>query len=124
MGKRVRHGPLEKLLGRSVQRRIGSQEGVKSLERLEEAMLLVSPGERLGGVPALLPNGRTQRPVKEVAHVGQNLHGETAGAVESGEVIGSAVQGADSSIGQSGQRVAQQFAFLVHTRNYSVFAGD
>jgi ketosteroid isomerase-like protein len=39
-------------------------------------------------------------------------------------VIGSAVQGADSSIGQSGQRVAQQFAFLVHTRNYSVFAGD
>jgi hypothetical protein len=39
-------------------------------------------------------------------------------------VIGSAVQGADSSIGQGGQRVAQQFTFLVHTRNYSVFADD
>jgi len=124
MGERIGHGALKKLLRRGVQRRIGSQEGVESLERLEEAILLVSPGERLRGVPALLPNGRTQRPVKEVAHVGQNLHGETASAVESGEVIGSAVQGADSSIGQGGQRVAQQFTFLVHTRNYSVFADD
>jgi len=107
MGERVSHGPLEKLLGRSVQRRIGSQEGVKSLERLKEAMLLVGPSERLRGAPALFPNGRTQRPVNQVAHVGQNLHGETAGAVESGEVLGRAIESADSSIGQSGQYVAQ-----------------
>lgn len=124
MGERVGHGSLEKLLGRSVQRRIGGQKGVESLERLKEAMLLVSPGERLRGVPAILPNGHTQRPLKEVAHVGQNLHGETASVVESGEVIGRAIESADSSISQGGQRVAQQFAFLIHTRNYSVLADD
>jgi hypothetical protein len=39
-------------------------------------------------------------------------------------VLGRTIKSADSSIGQGGQRVAQQFAFLVHTGNYSVFADD
>jgi len=121
VGERIGYGALEKTFGRSAQRRIGGQKGVQGLERLEEAALFLGPGARLGGLPALLPNGRAQRPVEEVAHVGQNLHGQAAGGVKTGKVIGSAFQGSGGPVGNGGQRVAQQFAFLVHTRNYSAF---
>jgi hypothetical protein len=36
-------------------------------------------------------------------------------------VIGRAFEGAGGSIGNGGQRVAQQFAFLIHTGNYNAF---
>ena len=71
------------------------------------------------GLPALLADGRAQRPVEEVAHVGQNLHGHASGAVKSGKVVGRAFQGAGGPVGNGGQRVAQQFAFFVHTENYN-----
>ena len=74
-------------------------------------------------VPALLPHGHAQRPVKEVAHVGQNLHGQASGAGKSGKVVGRAFQGAGGPVGNGGQRVAQQFAFLVHTGTIAQAAG-
>jgi len=121
MGERIGNWTLEKLLGRGVERRIGSEESVQGLQRLKEAALLFGPRTRLRGLPAILPNGRAERPIKEVAHVGQNLHGETARAVKSGKVIGSAFEGAGGPIGNGSQRVAEQFAFLVHTGNYNAF---
>jgi hypothetical protein len=36
-------------------------------------------------------------------------------------VIGSAFEGAGGPIGNGSQRVAEQFAFLVHTGNYNAF---
>jgi hypothetical protein len=53
--------------------------------------------------------------------VGQNLHGETTGAVKSGKVIGRAFKGASGSVCNGSQRVAEQFAFLIHTGNYNAF---
>ena len=53
--------------------------------------------------------------------MGQNLHRQTAGAVKSGKVIGRAFQGAGGPVGNGSQCVAQQFAFLIHTGNYSAF---
>jgi hypothetical protein len=67
----------------------------------------------------ILADGRAQRPVEEVAHVGQNLHGQAAGGGKTGKVIGSAFQGAGGPVGNGGQRVAQHFAFFIHTRNYN-----
>jgi hypothetical protein len=81
---------------------------------------LLGPGARLRGLPAILPDGRAQRPVDQVAHVRQNLHGHAAGGGKSGKVIGRAFQSTNGAIGQSGQRMAQQFSFLVHISNYSV----
>src|ERR1035441_6325354 len=48
MGERVGSRPLEQLLDRSVERPAGGQEGIEGLERLEEALLLLGPGARLG----------------------------------------------------------------------------
>jgi hypothetical protein len=119
VGECIGHGALEDPLSRGAQRRIGGQKGVQSLERLEEAALLLGPGSWLRGLPALLPNGRAQSPVEEVAHVSQNLHGQAAGSGKTCKVIGGALQSTGSSVGNSGQRVAQHFAFLIHTRNYN-----
>ena len=121
MGERIGNWTLEKVLGRGVELCIGGEESVQSLQRLKEAALLFGPRARLCGLPAILPDGRCQRPVKEVAHVGQNLHGETTGAVKSGKVIGGAFKGASGSVCNGSQRVAEQFAFLIHTGNYNVF---
>ncbi len=123
MGERIGNWALEKLLGRGVERRIGGEESVEGLQRLKEAALLFGPWARLRGLPALLPDGRCQRPVKEVAQVRENLHGQAACAVESGKVIGRAFEGAVGPVGNGGQRVAQQFAFLVHRGNYNAFPG-
>jgi hypothetical protein len=53
--------------------------------------------------------------------MGQNLYGETASAIKTCKVIGRAFESASGSIGNGGQRVAEQFAFLVHTGNYNAF---
>ena len=67
----------------------------------------------------LVPNGDAERPVEQVAHVGQNLHRQAAGAVKTGKVAGCAFQRAGGAVGQGSQGMAQQFAFFVHTGNYS-----
>ena len=121
MSERIGHRALEKLFGRGVERRVGGQESIQGLQRLKEAALLFGPRARLCGLPAILPDGRAQRPVKEVAHMGQNLHGKAAGAVKSGKVIGGAFEGACGSVCNGSQRVAEQFAFLIHTGNYNAF---
>jgi len=80
-------------------------------------MLLVGPGERLGDMPALLADGRAERPVEQISHVGENLHRHAAGFGKTGKVIGRAIQGPCRPIGECGEGVAQQFAFLIHMRS-------
>jgi len=58
--------------------------------------------------------GHGERPVKEVAHVGEDLHGTAAGAVEVGEGAGGVFQRANGTIGQCGKGVAEEISFFVH----------
>jgi hypothetical protein len=48
VGERVGDRPLEQLLDRGVERPAGGQEGIEGLQRLEEALLFLGPGARLG----------------------------------------------------------------------------
>jgi len=80
-------------------------------------MLLVGPGERLGDMPALLADGRAERPVEQISHVGENLHRHAARSGKAGEVVGCAVEYTRRTIGECGEGVAQQFAFLIHMRS-------
>jgi hypothetical protein len=114
MGERIGHWALQQLLDRGVQRAAGGQKGIEALQRLEEALLLFGPDARLRGLPALLSDGRAQRPLEQVAHVSQNLHRHPPGAGKSGKVIGRAFQCPCGPVGNGGKRVTQQFAFLIH----------
>jgi len=122
MGERIGNWTLKKLFGRGMERRIGGEESVEGLQRLKEAALFFGPLARLCGLPALLPNGRGQSPVKEVAHVGQDLHGKAASAVKSGKVIRRTIQSTCGPVSNGSERVAKQFAFLIHTGNYNASA--
>jgi hypothetical protein len=55
--------------------------------------------------------------MKQVAHVGQDLQGTAAGAVEAGEGVGGVFQGANGAISQRGKGVAEEISFLIHGGN-------
>jgi len=115
----VGYRSLEQALDRRVQWPAGGEKGIEGAQRGEEPLLLVRPGEGLGGIPVLLANRGAQRPVEEIAHVGQNLHRQSADAVKAAKMIGRPFKSPCGPIGQCCQSVAQQFAFLVHTGNYN-----
>jgi len=73
----------------------------------EETLLLLRPCEGLGVVPGGVALGHGERPVKEVAHVGEDLDGTAAGTVKVGEGAGGVFQGANGAIGQRGKGVAE-----------------
>ena len=62
---------------------------------------------------------RSQSPVEEVAHVGQDLNGLPSAAVESGERIWSAIESAGGAVSQRCDGVAEEFAFVFHVGKYS-----
>ncbi len=66
-------------------------------------------------MPALFAVGHAQRPVEQIAHVGQNLRGLAASAFKAGKTLRCAFKGSGRSVSQGSQRVPQQFAFLIHT---------
>lgn len=117
VGEGVGDGALEEALDGGVERSVGGQVGIEGLEGGEEALLLLRPGERLGVVPGLRAYGDGKRPVKKVAHVGQDLGGKTAGAGETGKVLGRVLEGTGSAVGERCNGVAQELAFFVHDRN-------
>ena len=88
--------------------------GIESLQGLEEAILLFTPGAWLGGVPTLLADGGAQGPLKQIAHVGKDLHGSATGAGETRKVIWGSFKGTGSAVGEGGDGVTQQFAFCIH----------
>src|ERR1043166_3282705 len=79
VGERVRHRALKQLLRWTTERRIRGEEVVEAPERGEESLDLTVPGQRLRGIPHLLPLGHVKRPVEQVADVGHDL-GRRAGS--------------------------------------------
>src|SRR5688572_19729614 len=72
MRQRIGDGTLNELLRRAPQSRVAGQQGVKPLERREETRRFISPRQRLGVLPPLVPFRERVRPVEQVAEVGEN----------------------------------------------------
>ena len=83
-----------------VKRRRRGQECVEGGERGEEALLLRGPREGFGVLPALAALSNAERPIEQVAHVGEDRDGAAAGAVEVGKVGGRVFEGARGAVGQ------------------------
>src|SRR5205085_12089957 len=100
MGKSVGNRALKELLRSGGERRAGSKVIVESLKRTKKPHYFLRPGERNGILPGLLALGDGEGPVKEIAHVGQNVGGHPpffAGAER----------------GKAGGRIAQRFSRAV-----------
>ena len=69
-------------------------------------------------MPLLIALGHGKRPVEQVSDVRQNLCGSarTAGDAELRKIRGRTAQSFASAIGQSCERVTQQFAFVIRGR--------
>src|SRR5262249_2415234 len=108
----IRNRTLEELFRSSSERRIGGQESIKGLQRPEETINLLRPGKRLGVLPRLLPFSNGERPIKQVAHGGQNVRRRAAffAGTECGKAFRCAAQGLARAIGQRGQRMPQKLA--------------
>ena len=107
VGKSVGNGALHEPFDGRLDGRGRCEVGIEGGEGGEETLLLLGPGEELRVVPGRVSLGHGERPVEEVAHVSEDLHGTAAGAVEVGEGIGGVFQGANGAIGQCGKGVAE-----------------
>jgi len=85
VGEGVSDGALHEALDGRLDGRGRGEVGVEGGESGEETLLLLRPGEELRVVPGGVSLGHGERPVKEVAHVGEDLHWAAAGTVEVGE---------------------------------------
>jgi len=88
---------------------------IEGLESSEEAGFLLGPREWRRVVPTLSPLHRAERPVEQIAHVGENLDGLTATTIEGREAIRCAVKGASGSVGEAGYGMTKEFACVGHT---------
>lgn len=115
MRERIGDRSLKKRFSGSVEGLIRREVVVEGLERGKETSFLLWPGDWRRVVPAFTSLYRAQGPVKEVAHVGEDLDGLAATAVEGGECIGRAIERAGCTIGKGCDGVSEKFAFVVHT---------
>ena len=116
-------GPLKQLFDRGMKRLGGSKVGIEGLQSGEETLLLAGPIEGLGVVPALISLGDAESPVKQIAHVGEDLRGLAAGAIEGCKRFRRVLEGACGAVGQRRDSVAKECAFFVHERHYNA-TGD
>lgn len=66
-------------------------------------------------MPALASLHRTERPVEEVTHVGEDLNGLTTTSIEGREAVRSAFESPGGAVGEGGNGVADKFAIVSHT---------
>src|SRR5262249_32645792 len=101
MRQRIRYRPLEELFRGSAERLRGSQVFVKALQCAEESLHFFGPWQRLGIVPLLLSAGDRESPVKEVAHVGQDLGRRSSlfSGAEGGKALGRVARGLGGAVG-------------------------
>jgi hypothetical protein len=124
VGERIGDGPLQQLLDGRVQRPAGGKKRVKGLERLKETAAAPLPR----GAAAWAASAPAPWPQSAPSRTGRPCGPESAPACgrlrqSRRKVVGRAVEGSRRSIGQRGQGVAQQFAFLIHMRNYNAKRG-
>jgi len=58
-----------------------------------------------------------ERPIEQIAHVGKDLDGAAASAVEVSERRGRVFEGSRGAIGESGEGMAEQAGLRVHAEN-------
>lgn len=119
MGERIGDGPLEERLGGSMERSVRGKVIVKCFQRSEEAGLFFRPGERRGIVPAFPSLDRAESPIEQITHVGEDLNGLTAAAIEGGEPVRGTIEGAGSAVGKAGDSMAENGTFFVHRGQYT-----
>ena len=121
VGESVGDGALEKAIKRRIEGRIdrviGSQILIEGAEGGEKSLLLFGPCEGLGIVPGGSSLHHGERPVEQIAHVGDDLNGVAAGAVKVGEGLRGIFKSSRSAVSESGQSVTEQVALFVHFGN-------
>jgi len=110
VGKRVGNRTLHKPVDGGLEGCVGGKKVIEAFDGAKESGLLFSPRARLCGVPFLVSERDTERPVKEVAHVSEDLDGCAADSGEAGEVVRGSIKGACSAIGESSDGVAKELA--------------
>jgi len=110
VSKGVGQRSLEEAFGRGVERFFGAEIIVKLFHSGKEAIEFRVPGQRSGIVPGLLALGDGESPVKEIAHVGEDLRGSArfVSDVEAGEMVGGVVQSFGAAVGDGGHGVAKE----------------
>ena len=63
-----------------------------------------------------------ERPIEQIAHVGKDLDGPAASAVEVGEGRGRVFEGPRGAVSESGEGMAEQVGFRVHAENIAQLA--
>lgn len=106
MGKGIGNRALKERFGAGVQGSIGGKVGIEGPEGAEETRFLLGKWQRCRVVPSFPSLHRAQGPVKQVAHVGEDLDGLATASVEAGESFGSAIESPCSAIGKTGNGVA------------------
>ena len=115
VGKGIGDGTLKQPFHGTGERRLGSKPLVESFQRGKKASRSLLPRERRGIVPSFFALREGKRPIEQVAEVSQDLGGCASGlaGAKPGEFRGRATQRFAPSIGERGQRMAQQNGFAV-----------
>src|SRR2546428_382790 len=108
----VGDGDLEQDFDGPVERVAGGEIIVELFYGAKEALDFGVPRQWYGVMPGLLALGDGKRPLKEIAHVSENLRGRARliADVEAGEMIGSAAQGFATAVGDRGDSVTEKLA--------------
>ena len=69
-------------------------------------------------MPSLASLHRTERPVEEISHVGEDFDGLATATIELGEAFWCAVESVGSTVGESGNGMAKQLSFVIHRGKY------
>jgi hypothetical protein len=112
VSERVGDGSLKEAFGGAVKRFGGGEIVVEFFYGGIEAVDFRVPGKGRGVMPRLLTFRGGESPIKEVAHVGEDLRGSArfVADVETGEVLGRATKGFAGAVGDSGETVAEELA--------------
>src|SRR5205823_2675396 len=101
---------LEQFFRRIAEGLAGGEALVEFFQDSEEACDLLVPGFRFRGLPIMTSFADGERPLDEVADVGENLErrARTFSASEIREIGGSAAQCLSAAVGEGGEGVAER----------------
>src|SRR6266567_1484626 len=108
----VGDGALEEAFDGLMERLAGGEIIVELFYGGKEALDFGVPRQWCGVMPGLLALGDGKRPLKEIAHMSENLSGRARliADVEAGEMIGSAAQCFATAVGDRGDSVTEKLA--------------
>ena len=115
MVQRVGDRALKEFFGGLVERLGRGEVAVKGGDGGEKASDLLRPGERGRVVPSLLAPGEGESPVKEIAHMGEDLGwgARCFTEAECGKGFGGVAQGFAGAVGEGCDGVAEELALRI-----------